>query len=733
MKFQFLHYLSIKTKLIITIMGISSLMLLSSLSIFMNSELNSLKKTMIEDLSTLADLIGNNSEGALMFLDSKAAGEILMALKAKPHIISADIFYEDAQPLSGYHRDKDIIPVNQLAQTIRLLKADQNEINFYRDDQIHLVRRIIFDQDNSTLGFIYIRSDREFYWQRVSEYLSTTLVIIIFALIFTWLLALQAQKIFLSPILQLLGSMRYVSKHQDYSKKLQITNTDEFADLINGYNKMLIELEQQSQLKQNYQDDLESRVKERTQQLKIARDEALSASRTKSAFLANMSHEIRTPMNAILGYTQLLQQSSLNKEQLRKLLIIDESGKHLLSLINDILELSKIEAGSLKVNLEDFDLLALLKSIEDMFKIRCDQKNIGWHMTCFTDQSILVHGDAGKLRQILINLIGNACKFTDQGAVNFNIEQIQSNCYLFTISDSGIGIDSEALTRIFDAFHQEKQGEQKGGTGLGLNITRRHIELLNSHLQVESKINHGSRFFFELELVPAKNAINMNPNSLNSLQYLPAESTLSALVVDDVKNNTDLLGSILENMGFTVFIAHNGQSAINIISHKLPNIVFMDIRMPVMNGVEAIKVIRNQWSSKQLKCVAVSASGLKHNAQFFIDEGYDLFISKPFRMLDIFDAVGEMLNIKLQVGNQTDKHNQVVANKIPLKPIKLDEDLAHQLKHAAEFGQLTELKKLIIQLNKSSDTETIANHLELLISSADLNGITNYVETIIND
>jgi len=723
--------LSIKRKLIVTIMGISTLILLSSLSIFMTSELIAMKKSMLEDLSTLADLVGKNSEGALMFLDNKAARENLLALKAKPHIISSYLYNNKGQLFAYYERTaKKAIEVN-LPKNIEQRLAQKKQIAFYIDDQIHLIRRIVFAQDKSQLGFVYIKSDREIYWQRISEFIYTVLMMLSFALLMTLILAFRAQKIFTTPIIKLLNSMRYVSQHQDYSVKLKTDHKDELGELINGYNDMLTQLEYHQQLTKNYQWDLEKRVEERTQQLKSARDEALSASRTKSIFLANMSHEIRTPMNAILGYAQLLQQSELNKEQKRKLNIIDKSGNHLLSLINDILELSKIEAGSLKLSNSDFDLLELVQGIENMFKIRCEQKHIKWQMKCFTDSAVCVNGDQGKLRQILINLIGNACKFTDKGRVQFIIEQVAEQQYKFIVKDTGIGIEKDAQTRIFDAFHQEKQGELMGGTGLGLNITRRHIKLLSGDLQLVSAPEQGSEFFFTISLPTVEDAMITTQVNNENMYRLAEGQHLNALVVDDMKDNVDLLSSILKKIGFQVSTAENGKVALEIIAQKCPDLVFMDIRMPVMNGVEAIRHIRKKYSSEQLKCIAVSASGLKHNAQYFIDEGYDLFISKPFRFDAIFQAITDSLGIELQpVGDKIKPFEAVLTG----SALNLDAAFIQDLILAAEYGQLTELSHLLKNLDNYGDEgKIIANHLELLISSADLDGIIEYVENLTHE
>ncbi|MCU7834334.1 MAG: response regulator [gamma proteobacterium symbiont of Taylorina sp.] len=741
-----LKKLSIQKKLVLIIMGITSVVLLSSLGLFISIELNSLKNAMLEDLSTLADLVGKNSSGAIMFYDSRAAEDNLQALKATPHIVTAHLL-----------TDKNVIFAHYIRENLKLPKSEQgtvdhmffpNEINiqlkrkteayFYINGNIHLVKPVIFEQDKSLLGMIYIESDREIYWQRMVDYIYTIIVMMGIALGLTLLFAFKAQKIFTAPILDLLGSMQRVSINHDYTNLLVNRHHDEFGQLIDGFNEMLVQLEEHEQVTKSYQQNLEKNVEERTAQLQNARDKALSASRTKSIFLANMSHEIRTPMNAILGYTQLLQQAELSKEQSSYLGIIDKSGKHLLGLINDILELSKIEAGTLEIRKSDFDLLELVNNIENMFKIACERKNIYWEMHCFTHKPVLVNGDKGKLNQILINIIGNACKFTDRGEILFTIEHLSDRQYQFTIKDTGIGIETQALDRIFDAFHQEQQNEHRGrGTGLGLNISKRHIELMSGKIKVSSQLNQGSIFTFDIELLPASESTIINALESRSLYTLKPGQALSALVVDDIEDNVDLLSSILRQMGLNVVCAYNGREALDEIEKNRPDIVFMDIRMPVMDGVEALLKIRQQLSSEQLKCIAVSAGNMRHQADYFISKGFNLFISKPFRFDEIYYAITDILGVELQpLRTQAEqiKDNLSSLENLEVPELKLKQKLCQKLIQAAEYGQLTELGSILIELKEYGQAgEMAAEHLESLIRVADLSSISTYVKELINE
>jgi signal transduction histidine kinase/DNA-binding response OmpR family regulator len=724
--------LSIKKKLILTIMGISSIMLLSTLSIFITSELVSLKQTMVEDLSTLANLVGKNSSGAILFYDDEAATENLLSLKAKPHIISVHLFQEQ-NLFAEYHKNKLLTEQKLPDQILSLIKQKKGGF-YYIDDHIHMVRPIIFEADQSIIGLIHLQSDRDFYWQRVQQYSYTIIITMMIALLITLFFAYEAQKLFTSPLLILLESIQHVSTKQQYTMLIKNTYHDEFGELIEGYNSMLTQLEQHQILTTNYQLNLQQQVEERTLLYRKARDEAISASRLKSIFLANMSHEIRTPMNAILGYTQLLQQSQLNTEQSRKLAIIDKSGNHLLSLINDILELSKIEAGTIEVCNSDFDLLDLLDNVANMFQLRCHQKNISWKMESFNTNPLLVHGDQGKLRQILINLLGNACKFTDYGGVTFTIKSIKNNRYQFLIEDTGCGIATEALTNIFDTFHQEEQGIAKGGTGLGLNISKRYVELISGHLQVQSQLNQGSCFYFDIELpLMQKKIMDKTIKSSSVVIEIPqitSNKLFSALIVEDNIDNTELLYHFLTQLNFQVRCAKNGQIGLDKIRQQCPDIIFMDVRMPIMDGLEAIKIIRKNYSSERLKCVVVTASTLHHSIDYYIHAGFDLFISKPFRFDDISLAVNTLLGIQEQADHfpkEITTENYSIVN----QSLTLQADFSEELLQAAEYGQLTVLKKLLIPLKKyGKKGEITANHLQLLIDSADLDGLIDYIKNI---
>jgi len=399
-------------------------------------------------------------------------------------------------------------------------------------------------------------------------------------------------------------------------------------------------------------DTLERTVGERTAELRTAKEAAETASRAKSIFLSNMSHELRTPLNAILGYSQLMQRDpSLSAENREQLNTINRSGEHLLTLINDVLEISKIEAQRVAVETVTFDLHALLRDLHTMFRIRTDAKRLQLLLEGTDNRPLYVVTDEGKLRQILINLIDNAVKFTEQGGVVVRMALTDGSGdkrrLVVEVQDTGPGIAEEEQERVFQAFEQTASGRRtRGGTGLGMTISRRYARMLGGDLTLLSRPGEGSTFRMEIDVRMGRESDvreKICPRRIRCLA--PGQKIPRVLVAEDLPESRSLLVRLLNIVGFNVREATNGREAVEICAEWLPNFVWMDIRMPVMDGMEAMRLIRASGSGKSVRVAALTASGMSEDRDAIMAAGFDDFVRKPFREQEILETMKRYLGV----------------------------------------------------------------------------------------
>ena len=382
--------------------------------------------------------------------------------------------------------------------------------------------------------------------------------------------------------------------------------------------------------------------------LAIMRDQATEASRAKSEFLANMSHELRTPLNAILGYAQLMQwEAGMNEKQLRGLATIEKSGQHLLTLIDDVLDLSKIEAGKRELDVAPLALGPFLRGIVDIIRVRTEQK----HLVFVYEADELppsVDADEKQLRQVLLNLLGNATKFTDQGEVRLRVKLLsgadQAARLRFEVRDSGIGIGEVDMKTLFQPFQQVGDLERRrGGTGLGLAISRQLVRLMGSDIEVASKPGQGSTFTFELRLPLADTQASL-PADRIAVGYDGERKKV--LVVDDVTENRMVLIDMLRPLGFLTFEANNGREGVERAQTLLPDLILMDNVMPVMNGLEATRLLRAMPALKDVPVLAISASASQADREKAVDAGATDFVTKPFRAAHLLALLERHLGIR---------------------------------------------------------------------------------------
>jgi hypothetical protein len=484
----------------------------------------------------------------------------------------------------------------------------------------------------------------------------TTILLCLVALLIAILLGLITSRWLNKPVLNLVIASEAIAKG-NLEQQVKPQGVKEIKILARSFNQMALQLRQSFTTLEKTNEELEIRVEGRTAELQEAKLTADRANQAKSQFLANMSHELRTPLNGILGYAQILQRDrTIAPEKQDQINIISQCGSHLLTLINDILDLSKIEAGKLELDPKDFNFAFFLQGVVEICRIRAEQKEITFTYQVLNQLPIAIHADEKRLRQVLINLLGNAIKFTDKGGVTFKVGLIQSSPteleskndisakknqkIRFLIEDTGVGMTSEQLQKIFLPFEQVgERSRQAEGTGLGLTISEQIVQKMGSQLQVESTPGVGSKFWVDLELFETINWIesNSSESSSNIVGYLGTRKKI--MVVDDRWENRSVIVNLLKPIGFEVIEASNGKEGLAQAISLEPDLIITDLVMPVMDGLEMTRQLRQipQWQGKAI--VASSASVFNFDRQQSIASGCNDFLPKPVQAEELLNIL----------------------------------------------------------------------------------------------